>query len=608
MQIDGRRDDWRLDLVPGLALDDAHTLWAGVHERFAYLFIEVADEDLVYQAAPGATPHGDRVVLLVRPEGTAPRWLLLLTAAQGAFRAQTTVPGTFAPTGRYEDRVVGAWQETSRGFAVETRIPLGLVEAGLGVAIVDVDTVGSDGDASSGAFSVPTVVATWNTSGTDSGAFVYRRPTLERMLAQFTRSGDRVRVLNRAGWVLADTGGIAPVPEQFEAGRSSLAERFFRYALRREDPPYAVLEEPTGRLSDPALRAALEGPPAVAWYRDGPDNNAIVAAAVPIRGRDGVLGAVLLEQASDPILTLTNQALLRLMTYAVLASVIAAIGLVGYASFLSFRVRRLASAAETALGPKGEINVVLPGSRARDEIGDLARSFTDLLRRLREYTTYLRTLTGKLTHELRTPLAIVSTSLDNLEHEIGRTSAEPYLRRLRDGAERLDSLIVAMSAATRMEQAIDGAAIEEFDLGAVIRACSTAYGDVYPEQKFLATIPPEACPVSGSSELVAQLLDKLVENAASFSPAGSVIRIKLIETPADFALSVENAGPPLPASMRHQLFDSLVSVRAHNDGRAHLGLGLYIVSLIATFHCARVDADNLSDGSGVVFSVRFPRT
>jgi hypothetical protein len=158
MQIDGRRDDWRLDLVPGLALDDAHTLWAGVHERFAYLFIEVADEDLVYQAAPGATPHGDRVVLLVRPEGTAPRWLLLLTAAQGAFRAQTTVPGTFAPTGRYEDRVVGAWQETSRGFAVETRIPLGLVEAGLGVAIVDVDTVGSDGDASSGAFSVPTVV------------------------------------------------------------------------------------------------------------------------------------------------------------------------------------------------------------------------------------------------------------------------------------------------------------------------------------------------------------------------------------------------------------------------------------------------------------------
>jgi signal transduction histidine kinase len=59
--------------------------------------------------------------------------------------------------------------------------------------------------------------------------------------------------------------------------------------------------------------------------------------------------------------------------------------------------------------------------------------------------------------------------------------------------------------------------------------------------------------------------------------------------------------------MRHQLFDSLVSVRPHRDGRPHLGLGLYIVALIAKFHSAQVTADDLSDGSGVVFRVHFPR-
>jgi signal transduction histidine kinase len=58
--------------------------------------------------------------------------------------------------------------------------------------------------------------------------------------------------------------------------------------------------------------------------------------------------------------------------------------------------------------------------------------------------------------------------------------------------------------------------------------------------------------------------------------------------------------------MRHQLFDSLVSVRAETDGRAHLGLGLYVVALIAKFHGASVEADNLDDGSGVVFRLRFP--
>ena len=63
---------------------------------------------------------------------------------------------------------------------------------------------------------------------------------------------------------------------------------------------------------------------------------------------------------------------------------------------------------------------------------------------------------------------------------------------------------------------------------------------------------------------------------------------------------------PLPAAMRHRLFDSLVSVRASGGERSHLGLGLYIVTLIAEFHGGRVEADNLPDGSGVRIGVVLP--
>jgi signal transduction histidine kinase len=59
--------------------------------------------------------------------------------------------------------------------------------------------------------------------------------------------------------------------------------------------------------------------------------------------------------------------------------------------------------------------------------------------------------------------------------------------------------------------------------------------------------------------------------------------------------------------MRDQLFDSLVSIREHGDGRPHLGLGLHIVALIAAFHGGRVGAFDLPDGSGVVFKVWLPR-
>jgi signal transduction histidine kinase len=249
----------------------------------------------------------------------------------------------------------------------------------------------------------------------------------------------------------------------------------------------------------------------------------------------------------------------------------------------------------------------MPGTGAADELGALARSFAELLERLREYTEYLRTLASKLSHELRTPLAVVTTSLDNLEHEVRLPEAEQYLLRLRQGAGRLDGILAAMSEATELEQAIRETPAQPFDLAAVVAACCAAYRDVYPEREIAYRGPAQGAVALGSGELVAQLLDKLVDNAASFSAAGSRIDIALEPAANEVVLSVTNRGPPLPAKMRGRLFDSLVSIRDQRDGRPHLGLGLHIVALVADFHGGRCEADNLADGSGVVFRVWFPR-
>ena len=103
------------------------------------------------------------------------------------------------------------------------------------------------------------------------------------------------------------------------------------------------------------------------------------------------------------------------------------------------------------------------------------------------------------------------------------------------------------------------------------------------------------------------MLDKLVDNAVGFSPPGSCIDIELAATGQELALSVANRGSRLPAHMREQLFDSLVSIRPQADGRPHLGLGLHVVALVAKFHGGGAAAADLADGSGVVFTVRFPR-
>jgi len=594
-RLDGLRDDWSIADDAGVALTNARVL-AGVHGRFAYLFVAVRDADVVYRRQLLQPPYGDRIVLATEPLPGTVRWLLLATSAPGTCRAQETQPERFEPSDSYDDRVVGAWQATAGGYEVEVCIPLALVGGRLSVGVIGVDRAGAD-------YSV-TLAATWDTTSGAPGRFVYQPPELGALLAPFGRAGGRFRMLDPEGWVLADAGGVAaPI---VDPARDSMLSDLLRFALQRADPPYPA-EQPPGRISAAPVQRALAGGSATAWYGRAGARAAIVAAAVPIAGARGANGAVLLEQSSDPILTLTNQALVRLMSFTVLASVVVALGLLGYAAWLSLRVRRLAHAAETALGPRGEIRVAMPGATATDELGDLSRSFAQLLARLREHTDYLRTLSGKLSHELRTPLAVVTTSLDNLAHEQHTAAADEYLGRLRQGADRLDAILAAMSEAAQLEQAIGETRAEAFDLAAVVAACCAAYRDVYPDREIVYRGAAANARVVGSGDLVAQLLDKLIDNAVSFSSSGSRIDIALEDAGRDLTLSVTNRGPPLPEKMRGRLFDSLVSIREQRDGRPHLGLGLHIVALIAKFHGGRANAEDLLIGGGVVFRVWFPR-
>jgi two-component system, OmpR family, sensor histidine kinase ChvG len=593
--IDGSRD-WSFATGGGLELGGGARLTSGVDDRFVYFALDVPDTSIVYQRRPGEAPYGDRVVVLLAPPGLPRQWLLLTTAAPGSVRAQQTAPPLFVPNAVFDDRIEAVWRESAGAYSVQFRLPISVVGNEFAVGIIDVDEGGAG-------FEVQ-MHATWDAQALTPGAFIRERTDVQRAIAQFLRPGDRFRVLDEGGWVIADAGALAAAA-RFAAPPRSLGEALIRRILRRDDPSYETLELPRGRIADPALRRVLEGQQVAAWFRGSAEREAVVAAAVPLASADDVVGALELEQASDAILTATDQALLRLMAITFGAALLLMLGMLAFATVLSYRVGRLARAAERALTPKGEISTVLPGMRAGDEIGDLSRSFARLLERLREYTQYLRTLTGKLSHELRTPLAVVSTSLENLESEQPRSS--PYLERLRQGVVRLDAILAAMSEATHIEQAIESTAVERFDLDALVSASAAAYRDVYPDREFTHRGIGGPAPVDGSPDLVSQMLDKLIDNAVGFSSLGGRVAITLAASDEGYILSVANTGPLLPESMRAQLFDSLVSLRPKKGDRPHLGLGLYVAALVARFHGARIAADNLADGSGVQIAVVFPR-
>jgi signal transduction histidine kinase len=286
------------------------------------------------------------------------------------------------------------------------------------------------------------------------------------------------------------------------------------------------------------------------------------------------------------------------------------------------RIRRLSRASSQVINADGSLNDNFPVSHSNDEIGELSRQYAQLLERLRDYTDYLRSLSRKLSHELRTPIAVIQSSLDNLEQQ--PEAGAVYLQRAREGLSRLGNILTAMSEATRLEESVHSNQAEEFDLVVLCRDLFAAYRGVYSDHSLEFNCELDSWPMLGVPDLIAQMLDKLIDNAASFTPPGGCITMTLRPQGAGtlrpqgvggspllgvggslVELSVANEGPLLPQSMQQQLFDSMVSVRESSD-RVHLGLGLHIVRLIVDFHAGSVQAQNLEDGSGVIFRVSFP--
>jgi dedicated sortase system histidine kinase len=384
-------------------------------------------------------------------------------------------------------------------------------------------------------------------------------------------------------------------------------------------PLYArLLKQPTEDFRDDvALRGPSRGRDIEGAFagilatdrRESSDGKAvIVSAAHPIWIGDQVRGVVVVEETTNRVLAERNRAFERLFNIVLAVLLVGTLALTAFATRLTARIRRLRDDAEAAIDVAGRSRAPLASSSAGDEIGDLSRSFASVLARLAQYAAYQEAMAGRLAHELRTPVAVVRSSLDNLDDGSLPGDARVYVGRARSGIARLNAILTRMTEATRLEGALRDAERERFDLAAVIAGCVDGYRLAYPDVPIVFTTPGQTVAVDGAPDLVAQMLDKLVANAVEFRTGGAV---EVAAEPIDdhVRVTVTNEGPPLPRAMAGRLFDSMVSVRDASgaDDAPHLGLGLYIVRLIAEFHRGNVRAEDRADGRGAIVTVTLPR-
>lgn len=593
-RIDGYIDDWLLDSAAEKTVrgtDGQVRMAIGSYEGIIYVYVHVSDRDVVYATSQAALPDNsslssDRVTLVSSNPPYLDERFVFAAEAPGAIVSYKHDSYGFAP----EPAITAHWQDVPGGYRLEAQIPAALLGTHLGLVV----------DNTSDATRRATRIASY--SGPTPAPVVRSSAELRAVAEQLVQPGMRIFVTDATGWRLAVTGDL-PATTTDTSLHSGWSTRIYDWLVQDGGTAASAEPDPSGREQQPYVSSALDGREMASWFRGADSGRAIVAVAAPVTDGGEVLGALVLQQGTDAILSLTNESLTRLINLTVVATLLVAAALVGYASWLSRRIRHLSVAAEDAIENE-TLQAALPSALSTDELGDLSRSFSHVLQQLGEYNAYLRTLASKLSHELRTPLAIVTSSLENLEHEPLNESSTGYTARAREGADRLRGILSAMSEASRVEELIQHAEPETFDLSVVLRSTVDAYRDVYSKRDFDLDSTLMSAPASGSPELLIQMLDKLVDNAVDFSGPGDTIHIGLGGSDDELSLTVMNPGPPLPEEMRTQLFDSMVSMRAGENSR-HLGLGLYVAKLIAEGHGGRISADNV-DG-GVVFAVRLPR-
>jgi dedicated sortase system histidine kinase len=595
--IDGYFDDWSIspDSMNTMRGIDGPVRFAiGIRGQHAFLFVDVRDDNIIYASVDIAAgsravaAYSDRIVLATGNGSDLTSLFQFAAEAPGALVATNREGGQRYP----EPRILAQWQDTASGYRLEARLPQHLLDSHLGIVVTNTDSSDDSGIRSS------------SFGGRLPGRFVTSSLLLQSVVAGYVQPGLRLIVTDRSGWRLAQAGDISLSRQDIAAIEPSSRWMQIAYTRLLEPGKEAPLAEPhpSGREQQNYVAEALNATQATSWFRSRADGRAVVAVAQPVWSGNVQTGVVILQQGTDAILSLTNQALTRLMNFTLIATLAAAAALLGYSSWLSLRIRRLSSAAESALdGDK--VLVELPSALAKDEIGDLSRGFASVLQQLGGYNEYLRSLATKLSHELRTPLTIVTSSLENLEHESLTDEAAEYTARAKDGATRLRKILNAMSEANKVEELMENAELERFNLHEALASTVAAYGDAYSSRRFSFRSESIDMEIEGAPELIIQMLDKLVDNAVEFSATGDQIDISLGSDTKEAVVTVSNPGPPLPEKMRIQLFDSLVSVRDRNRDE-HLGLGLYIARLIAEGHRGSISADNI-DG-GVAFEIRLP--
>lgn len=255
----------------------------------------------------------------------------------------------------------------------------------------------------------------------------------------------------------------------------------------------------------------------------------------------------------------------------------------------------------------------LPVANARDELGQLAVTFNELLGRLKAAFSRQREFMADASHELRTPLSVIQTTAGVTLDRPRRDEAEyrEAIKVIDEQSQRLTRIVEDMFMLARADSGNYPLHKSKFYLDELVEETARAAG-VLASGKGVAidVVNSSESPAYGDEDLLRRMILNLLDNAIKYTPASGAVRLRLTRRQQDYLIEVSDTGKGIPEEAQSQIFSRFYRVdkarsRSESADGSGAGLGLAIALWIAEAHGGSLRLAR-SDGGGSTFVAAIP--